>query len=144
MSQGAFVKDGYIAIETNANHNTVIMQMINLTQPEADVTMKVTIEGIDLWSYDYSGDTNIKNSAKTNNTKSHPLGLTKNLLQDSDIITIHLANKYNEDRDVLVKVNWYENGKECHEWIPEEAGSNGKVKVKANDGLKIQDSLFYY
>jgi hypothetical protein len=51
---------------------------------------------------------------------------------------------HDDDREVNVKVSWLENGTIVHTWVPKEAGSNGKVKVKANDGAELEETVFFY
>jgi len=119
------------------------MKLIKYRDGESLIKVSITINGIELWSYLYMADEPFNNSQKLQKTPVHELGKAKNLDGDSHYWKIHLGNPGDEDKKVEVYLTWFENETQIAKWIPEEADSDGKVLVKANNGKEITDSCYF-
>lgn len=121
------------------------MILIKLTNPTQSISVTVDIKGIDLWHYRYLISTNNRftNSPVDGKDDTNDLGRAENLNLKTHYWGIQLANKYDNDRKVTIKIIWKENGQEIATWIPDESDKDGKVLLKANSALEITDSAFF-
>ncbi len=128
------------------------MKFISCKNQDMPILLKIEISGIDLWEYSFEVDTSLtfRNSSKIDKSKTHDLGLAKDLNRDLHRWSFHFGNFEDTPKEVTLHINWYEKEadgteNEITKWIPDEATKNNKttVTVQPNSGIEITDSAFY-
>jgi hypothetical protein len=117
------------------------MKQICYSNPKSVITVIIIINNIQLWNYIYRDNIIFENSNKLQKPCEHELGIANDL--DVHYWEIHLGNMTDKDIKAIVKIKWFEDGKEIAQWIPDEAFLGGKVIVNANSEMEITDSAIF-
>lgn len=120
------------------------MSFINLKSESKEVKAVFTIQGADLWWYEYKGDETFVNSHKLDLEKKHSLGISKDVIHDYHSFKIEVANLSDDDRKIKVVVEWFEGDELVGTWRLAKSDSDGRVEVKGNSKYpRIFDSILF-
>ena len=92
------------------------MELIQFNNNGGPVTIDITINGANIWSYEYVGDSTFKNNTGTGNGSTHILGSPGSLDNDINSWDVRFANISNDSIVAAATVNWKQDGQVLKTW----------------------------
>ena len=92
------------------------MELIQFNKNGGPVTIDITINGANIWSYEYVGDSTFKNNSGTSNGSSHILGSPGNLDNDINSWDIRFGNISDDSIVAAATIHWKQDGQVLKTW----------------------------
>lgn len=109
------------------------MELIQFNKNGGPVTIHITINGANIWSYEYVGDSTFKNNSATSNGSTHTLGSPVNLDNDINSWDVRFGNISEDSIVAAATILWKQDGKELKTWTEQVLVPAESVdKVSAN------------
>jgi hypothetical protein len=106
------------------------MEIIQFTKNGGQVTIDVTIDGVQIWSYVYAADRTFRNKANSGNPSHHALGLPIDLEDDNNVWDIRLGNLSKSVTPADITIRWKQGNTELKVW-------SQRVQVPAESAVQV-------
>ena len=108
------------------------MELIQFTKNGGPVTIDIAINGANIWSYEYVGDSTIKNNSDANNGSNHVLSTPLDLDNDVNSWDIRFGNISEDAIVAAATINWKQDEQLLKTWTK-------KTLVPADSATKVSD-----
>jgi hypothetical protein len=120
------------------------MELIQFNKNGGPVTIDITINGANIWSYEYAGDSTFKNNSGTSNGATHILGSPVNLNNDINSWDIRFGSISADSAVAEAIIRWRQDGQVLNTWteqvmVPAESAANvsGDALLTANTSTVV-------
>lgn len=117
------------------------MELIQFNKNGGPVTIDIVINGANIWSYEYVGDSTFKNNSGTGNEAAHTLGLSVNLDNDINSWDIRFGNISEDAFVAAATINWKQDGQLIKTWTKQVLVPGLSVANVFDDALLIGNVL---
>ena len=117
------------------------MELIQFNKNGGPVTIDITINGANIWSYEYVGDSTFKNNSATSNGSSHILGSPVNLENDIHSWEIRFGNISEDSIVAAATIHWKQDGLVLKTWPKKVLVPAESVASVSGDALLIGNAL---
>ena len=117
------------------------MELIQFNKNGGPVTIDITINGANIWSYEYVGDSTFKNNSATSNGSTHILGSPVNLENDINSWDIRFGNISEDSIVAAATILWKQDGKVLKTWADQVMVPAESVASVSGDALLIGNAL---
>ena len=117
------------------------MELIQFNKNGGPVTIDITINGANIWSYEYVGDSTFKNNSATSNGSTHILGSPVNLENDINSWDIRFGNISEDSIVAVAAIHWKQDGQLLKTWPDQVLVPAESVASVSGDALLIGSAL---
>ena len=117
------------------------MELIQFNKNGGPVTIDITTNGANIWSYEYVGDSTFRNNSGTSNGSSHLLGSPVNLENDINSWDIRFGNISDDSAVAAATIHWKQDGQVLKTWTDQVLVPAESVASVSGDALLIGNAL---
>ena len=108
------------------------MELIQFNKNGGPVTIDITINGANIWSYEYVGDSTFKNNSAAGNGSAHTLSLPANLDNDINSWDIRFGNISDDAIVAAATIHWKQDQQVLKTW-------SKRALIAAESAAKVSD-----
>jgi hypothetical protein len=117
------------------------MELIQFNKNGGPVTIDITINGANVWSYEYVGDSTFRNNSGTSNGSAHILSSPVNLNNDINSWDIRFGNISKDSIVAAASIHWKQDGQVLKTWTEQVLVPAESVAKVSGDALLIGNAL---